>query len=441
MDIFRGLFGIVVLLALAWCFSTDRRGINWRLVGGGLLLQLLLAAGFFLLTDATRYVINPVAQFFADIVSFSDAGARMVFSQFADHDWMSQRFGASYAFVFAFRILPTIIFFSALTSLLYYLGILQRIVYALAWVMKRLMRLSGAESLAAAGEVFLGQTESALLIKPYVPKMTRSEILTLMIGGLATIAGGVMAAYIGFVSGGDRAVAQEVARNLLCASLMNAPAAIVISKILVPEREAVNENLTVPREKMGSNFFDSIASGTTEGLHLALNVGAMLIAFVALVALANYFLHGIGGMIPVGGGASLNDWISDITGGALKNGLSLQSLFAVVFAPVAWLIGIDGGNLLASGQLLGTKLALNEFLAYEQLGQMRGALDMKTVFILQFALCGFANFGSIGIQIGGIATIAPEQRRTLSAFGIRALFGGTIACLLSAAIAGMFFRG
>ncbi len=440
MLILRGLFGIAILLFLAWLFSSDRKHINWRLVLGGLVLQVLLATAFFLCGDVTRMVIDPVAKFFADIVSFSDAGAKMVFGGFADHEWMSRYFGPDSAFVFAFRILPTIIFFSALTSALYYLHVLQWIVYAMAWIMKRLMRLSGAESLAAAGEVFLGQTESALLIKPYVPKMTRSEVATLMIGGLATVAGGVMAAYIGMVGGTDPAQKQEVARNLLCASLMNAPAAIILAKILVPERETVNEDLSVPRERLGTNLFDAIAGGTSEGLKLALNVGAMLIAFVAMAALLNYFLQGVG-HLPIGGGRSLNDWIISASGGAFPDGLSLQSIFGTLMAPVAWVAGVDSGNLLPAGQLLGTKLALNEFVAYSDLGKMKSALNSKTVFLMQFALCGFANFGSIGIQLGGIATIAPTQRQTLAKLGARALFGGTVACLLSAAVAGMFFRG
>ncbi len=437
MTIARGLFGVVVLLAIAWACSDARRKVNWRLIGGGLLLQALLAMAFFQFGSYTQAIINPVAKFFADVTSFSDEGARMLFGPFIDDALMQKLFG-NQSFVFAFRVLPTIIFFSALTSVLYYLGILQRIVFAFAWVMKRLMHLSGAESLAAAGEVFLGQTESALLIKPYLPKMTRSEILTLMIGGMATIAGGVMAAYISMLSAGDPTKKLEVARNLLCASLMNAPAAIIIAKLLLPEREAINDKLEVPKEKMGSNIFDALAAGTTEGLQLAINVGAMLIAFVAMVYLVNYFLGGVG-LMPIGGGQNLNQGIATWSGGVFT-GLSLQSILGTLFAPFAWLIGVNGGSdILQSGSMLGTKVALNEFIAYDQLGQLKGSLDGRTVFLMQFALCGFANVSSIGIQLGGISTIAPSQRQTLAKLGLKALLGGTLATLLSAAVAGCFY--
>jgi CNT family concentrative nucleoside transporter len=438
MNIARGLLGVAVLLSILWVLSLDRRRVNWRLVTGGMALQLLLAAAFFT-TDVTAAIMRPVAQLFVDITEFSNAGARMVFGKLVDLPVMGNLFGSDGAFIFAFQVLPTIIFFSALTSVLYYLGILQRIVFAFAWVMKRVMRLSGAESLAAAGEVFLGQTESALLVKPYIPKMTRSEIATMMIGGMATIAGGVMAAYIGMLGGTSDAEKLKFAEYLLCASLMSAPAAIVVAKLLVPERDVINEKLEVPRDEIGANFFDSLALGTSQGLILALNVGAMLIAFVAMAALVNGLLGWIGAHIPVGGGAALNDWVRDVSGGMFEK-LSLQSIFGAVLAPFAWLIGIDGSDMLRAGQLLGTKLALNEFVAYDALGTMKsaGQLSERSVFLLTFALCGFANLGSIGIQLGGIGGLAPSQRATLAALGIRALFGGTVATLLTASVAGMF---
>jgi CNT family concentrative nucleoside transporter len=312
-------------------------------------------------------------------------------------------------------------------------------VFFMAWIMKSVMRISGTESLAAAGEVFLGQTESALLIKPYVPKMTRSEVLTLMVGGMATIAGGVMAAYVAMLSDGDDTQRVLIARNLLCASLMNAPAAIILAKILLPESEPVNTNLSVPKEKAGANFFDALADGTSQGLHLAINIGAMLIAFTAMVALVNYFLLTLGKM-PMGSLATLNQKVELWSHGVFPN-LSLQSLFGVIFAPVAWLIGVDGGqDLLLSGQLLGTKLALNEFVAYQDLGMQKHLLSPKTLFLMQFALCGFANFASIGIQLGGISTICPEKRSQLASLALRALLGGSLATLLSASLAGMFFH-
>jgi len=438
MTILRGLLGVAVLLAFLWSLSLDRRHVNWRLVAGGMLLQLLLAAAFFT-TDITASVMRPVAQLFVDITEFSNAGARMVFGSLVDLPTMGKLFGSKGAYIFAFHVLPTIIFFSALTSVLYYFGILQRIVFAFAWVMKRVMRLSGAESLAAAGEVFLGQTESALLVKPYIPRMTRSEVATMMIGGMATIAGGVMAAYIGMLGGEDKAAQLRFAEYLLCASLMSAPAAIVVAKLLVPERDQIDENLEVPREEAGSNFFDALASGTSQGLILALNVGAMLIAFVAMAALVNGLLGWVGAHIPVGGGAALNDWVRDASGGIFER-FSLQSIFGAVLAPFAWLIGIDGSDMLRAGQLLGTKIALNEFVAYDALGAMKsaGQLSERSIFLLTFALCGFANLGSIGIQLGGIGGLAPTQRSTLAALGLRALLGGTVATLLTASVAGMF---
>ena len=438
MHVLRGLLGIVILLGLMVLLSRDRRAINWRLVAGGLLLQLALAAAFFT-TDATARVMQPVAAFFVKVTDFSAEGARMVFGKLVDLRTMGGVFGPDGAFVFAFQVLPTIIFFSALTSVLYYLGVLQRIVFAFAWVMKRVMRLSGAESLAAAGEVFLGQTESALLVKPYVPRMTRSELCTMMIGGMATIAGGVMAAYIGMLGGDSHAERLKFAEWLLCASLMSAPAAIVVAKILVPETEPVDESLHVPRDEIGSNLFDSLASGTTQGLSLALNVGAMLIAFVAFAALVNAVLGWLGGVIPTGGGQALNDTIAAASGGIFK-GLSLEAVFGCLMAPAAWLAGVDGADMLRAGQLLGTKLALNEFIAYDSLGAMKGAglVRERTVFLMTFALCGFANLGSVGIQIGGIGGLAPTQRGALASLGLRALVGGTIATLLTAAMAGMF---
>jgi CNT family concentrative nucleoside transporter len=436
MNVARGILGIVVLLAILWVLSLDRRRVNWRLVCGGLFLQLVLAAAFFT-TEVTARIMQPVAQLFVDITNFSNAGARMVFGKLAHLPTTGELFGSDEAFIFAFQVLPTIIFFSALTSVCYYLGILQRIVYAFAWVMKRVMRLSGAESLAAAGEVFLGQTESALLVKPYIGRMTRSEVATMMIGGMATIAGGVMAAYIAKLGGDTEAGRLKFAQYLLCASLMSAPAAIVAAKLLVPERDVIDENLKVPRGDAGDNIFDALANGTTQGLMLALNVGAMLIAFVAMAALVNGLLGWVGARIPVGGGAALNDWIADVSGGVFSN-LSLQSIFGTLMAPLAWLIGVDGGDMLRGGQLLGTKLVLNEFVAYDALASMQGQVSERTVFLMSFALCGFANIGSIGIQLGGIGGLAPSQRATLAAMGLRALLGGTVATLMTASVAGMF---
>ena len=440
--ILRALLGVVCLLGLLYLCSTDRKAINWRLIGGGLLLQLILAITFFGAPGVTNTILEPVAAFFVRITDFSMDGAQLVFGKLVDIPTMERVLGPDSGFIFAFRVLPTIIFFSALTSALYYLGILQRIVFVFAWVMKRMMKLSGAESLAVAGEVFLGQTESALLVKPYLPKMTRSEIAAMMVGGMGTIAGGVMAAYIAKLGGTSDAERIKFGTWLLCASLMNAPACIVAAKMLVPESEPINEDLTVPREKTGANFFDALAAGTTEGLHLALNVGAMLVSFVAFAALMNWILGGLGSVIPVGGGWALNDWIG-VTSGNVFNSLSLQSIFGSLMTPIAWLMGVESADLLRAGQLLGTKLALNEYVAYDQLGSFKqdGLMSPRTIFLCTFALCGFANLGSIGIQLGGMAVLAPEKRPVLAGLGIRALVGGTLASILTATIAGVFYQG
>ena len=440
--ILRALLGVVCLLGLLYLCSTDRKAINWRLIGGGLLLQIILAITFFGAPGVTNTILEPVAAFFVRITDFSMDGAQLVFGKLVDIPTMERVFGPGSGFIFAFRVLPTIIFFSALTSALYYLGILQRIVFVFAWVMKRMMKLSGAESLAVAGEVFLGQTESALLVKPYLPKMTRSEIAAMMVGGMGTIAGGVMAAYIAKLGGTSDAERVKFGTWLLCASLMNAPACIVAAKMLVPESEPINEDLKVPRDKTGANFFDALAAGTTEGLHLALNVGAMLVSFVAFAALINWILGGLGSVIPVGGGRALNDWIA-ATSGDVFSGLSLQSIFGSLMAPIAWLMGVDSVDLLRAGQLLGTKLALNEYVAYDLLGSFKQAALMtpRSVFLCTFALCGFANLGSIGIQLGGMAVLAPEKRPVLAGLGIRALIGGTLASILTATIAGVFYQG
>ena len=437
--LFRAALGVACLLAILWLASLNRKAINWRLVGGGLLLQCLLALCFFTI-PATAALLGPVAAFFVKITDFSIDGAQLLFGKLVDVPTMEKVLGPNSGYLFAFQVLPTIIFFSALTSALYYLGILQRIVYAFAWIMKRLMRLSGAESLAVAGEVFLGQTESALLVKPYLAKMTRSEIAAMMIGGMGTLAGGVMAAYIAKLGGASYDERLKFGTWLLCASLMNAPACIVAAKMLVPEVEPINEDLAVPRSLSGSNFFDALAAGTTEGLHLALNVGAMLISFVAFAALTNWILAALGDAIPFGHGQSLNQAISAASHHVFS-GLSLQSLFGAAMTPIAWLMGVAPPDLLRAGQLLGVKLALNEYLAYDQLKSFQTAAQMspRSIFLCTFALCGFANLGSIGIQLGGMGHLAPSQRPVLAGLGLRALLGGTLASILTATIAGVFY--
>ena len=423
----RGILGVAVLLLVAYLFSSDRKRINWRLVVTGVILQVVFALGV-LKVGAVRAVFRWISQGFVEILNFSSAGAEFLFGGLvSDID--------GFGFIFAFQVLPTIVFFSALSSFLYYLGILQRIVYGFAWIMSKTMHLSGAESLAAAGNIFLGQTESPLLVKPYLDRMTKSEIMCLMTGGMATIAGGVFAAYIGFLGGIDEELRLQFATHLLSASIMSAPAAIVAAKMLVPESkpDELDRNVLIPRDKIGSNLLDAISIGTTDGLKLAINVGAMLLVFTAFIYMFNALFMKIGSV------TELNGTIATATDGAYE-GLSLQYVLGLFFAPLAWLLGVPSADIMQVGQLLGEKTILNEFFAYSSLGQMKEAgkfTSERSIIIATYALCGFANFASIGIQIGGIGAIAPGQRKNLAALGVKALIGGTIACFMTAAIAGV----
>ncbi len=430
--VLRGLLGIAVLLGLCVLLSSARRAINWPLVIGGVLLQIALA--FFILMTPFGSVIDFVSSLFVKLLAFTDVGSAFLFGELLD----ASKYG------FAFKVLPTIIFVSALTSALYYLGVLQWVVFGFAWVMKRVMRLSGAESLAAAANIFIGQTEAPLIVKPYLAKMTRSEIMALMTGGMATIAGSVFGLYIVTLAGDDPELRLEVARRLLTASMMNAPAALLVAKILVPETGKVDEQLFVPRDHHGSNLLDALANGTTEGIKLALNVAAMLLVFVALIAMINAgfgWVGALGADADSGAPGVIDGWVRQLSGGNF-DGFSLQAVLGFVFAPLAWVMGGESGDLLQLGQLLGTKMVANEFIAYTQLAdlQQAGALDQRSIFLATFALCGFANFSSIGIQLGGIGFMAPEQRPTLAALGFKAMFGGTLASLITACVAGMFFE-
>ena len=432
----RAVIGVVGLLALAYFFSEDRKKVNWRVVGGGLALQCAIALGVLRLSWIEAF-FGWIAGLFATALDISVQAAGFVFGPLSDIVTMNAAFEGR-GFVFAFMALPSILFFSALSSLLYYFGILQLVVRGMAWVMSRVMRLSGAESLAAAANVFVGQTEAPLLVKPYVPKLTRSELLALMVGGMATIAGSVFAIYMGMLGGSDEQSKLEFGKFLLCASAMNAPAALLMAKVLVPEREEVSQDLTVSRESIGRNPIDALANGTTQGLQLALNVAAMLIAFYAVIMLVNEMLAFLGG-IALFGDANLNQWIQESSGERF-NALSLQALFGFLFAPIAWLIGVSSHEILQVGQLIGTKIFATEFFAYAELAGMKEeGLSSHSVFLSTFALCGFANFMSIGIQIGGIGALAPDRRGDLASLGVKALFGGTMASLLSATIAGSLF--
>ncbi|WP_422083666.1 NupC/NupG family nucleoside CNT transporter [Ulvibacterium sp.] len=423
----RGILGMLALVLIAFLFSSNKKAINWKTVGLGLLAQFLIGIGI-LKVPLIRAIFTFLGKAFNKVLTFTEAGTRFLFSSFTTNEIESP------LVTFAIMILPTIIFFSALTSVLFYLGIIQKVVKGLAWALTKLLKISGAESLSVAGNIFLGQTESPLMIKAYLEKMNRSEILLVMVGGMATVAGGVLAAYIGFLGGTDEVLRLEFARHLLAASVMAAPGAIVISKILVPQTEPINMDVKISKQKIGSNILDAMATGTTEGLRLAANVAAMLLVFVAFIAMINY------GLLKLGTISDLNGRIARST--PYEN-LSLELVLGYLFAPLMWLIGVAKEDLALMGQLLGVKLAASEFVGYIQLAELKNPNNPlhftynKSIIMATYMLCGFANFASIGIQIGGIGSLAPGQRKTLSEFGMKALIGGTIASLLSATIAGM----
>lgn len=419
MSILRSLLGIGILILFCFFLSSNRQKISWKETGYALGLQIIFA---FLVLKVPGVVgfFNVISSFFVVVLDYTKEGSQFLFGNLVNIN--------SNGFIFAFQVLPTIVFFSALTTLFYYLGILQKVVYACAWVISKGIKLSGAESLSTAGNIFLGQTEAPLLIKPFLPNMTRSELLCIMIGGMANIAGGVLAAYVGFLGGDDPAQRQLFATHLLCASIMSAPATILVSKLLEPalNRETMDTKLTkISVTTGGDNVIDALCLGTTEGVALAINVGAMLLVFTAAVAMGNSLIHGIGTMIM---GADAN-W-------------TLQSILGTLFSPLAWVIGVNGEDVTKVGQLLGEKTILNEFYAYGTLAQFKATQAFqseKSLIIATYALCGFANFASIGIQVGGISQMAPNQRRNLSELGVKALIGGTICTLMTATIVGAFF--
>ncbi|AEH01329.1 nucleoside transporter C-terminal domain-containing protein [Lacinutrix sp. 5H-3-7-4] len=438
-SLWRGALGMVSLIFIAFLFSSNRKNINWKTVGLGLALQLVIAIGV-LKIGFVKTVFEFIGLGFIKILGFTQAGSEFLFGGMLDV--------TSFGFIFAFQVLPTIIFFSALTSVLFYLGLIQKLVKLMGLLLTKILGISGAESLSVAGNIFLGQTEAPLLIKAYLEKMNKSEILLVMIGGMATVAGAVLAAYIGFLGGEDEALKLFYAKHLLAASVMAAPGAIVISKILFPQTEEINTNVEVSQEKIGSNILEAIANGTTEGLRLAVNVGAMLLVFVAFIAMINGILGGIASFDGIVIDAlnikwqftSLNEVIAENTP---YDGLSLEFVLGYIFAPLMWLIGVAKEDMALMGQLLGIKLAASEFIGYIQLAELKNVANAthlkfeKSIIMATYMLCGFANFASIGIQIGGIGSLAPGQRAQLSRFGMKALIGGTIASLISATIAGM----
>ncbi|MDO5505327.1 MAG: nucleoside transporter C-terminal domain-containing protein [Pseudoxanthomonas suwonensis] len=419
-----GLLGLAVLVGITWLFSSNRRAVDWRLVGIGLALQIVVAA-LVLLTPWGASFFDALSSGFVKLLGFTTQGAAFIFGDFSN----PERFG----FVFAFQVLPTIIFFASFMSVLYHVGVMQKLVQGMAWVITKLMRVSGAETLSVCANAFIGQTEAPLVVRPYIARMTQSELLTLMVGGMATIAGGVLGAYVLMLGGSNPAEQAFFAKHLITASIMAAPATLVIAKILVPETQTPDTlgEVKVKVEKTTANVIDAAAAGASDGLMLALNVGAMLLAFVALIALVNAPLV----------------WLGQVTGleAILGRPTDMSGLLGIVLAPLAWIIGVPWADASTVGGLIGTKVVLNEFVAYMQLGEIAQGnvagvvLSERARLIATYALCGFANFSSIAIQIGGIGGLAPERRGDLARFGLRAVLGGSIATMMTATIAGVMW--
>ena len=422
---YRGIIGMGFLIFISFLLSNNRKAINWKAASFGLIIQLIVAIGV-LKIPFVQAIFEFAGKIFVKILDFTMEGTKFLFGDLVSLD--------NFGNVFVFAILPTVIFFAALTSVLFYFGIIQKVVKIMALMLSKILGISGPESLSVAGNIFLGQTESPLMIKAYLEKMTKSEILLVMIGGMATVAGGVLAAYIGFLGGEDPELKIFYAKHLLTASVMAAPGAIVISKILYPETEKIDTNVNISQDKIGVNFLDAISNGTTEGLKLAANIAAMLLVFIAFIAMGNYILDKFGDLVEI------NSWIANNT---VYSNLSIELILGYLFAPLMWLIGVAKEDVTLMGQLLGIKIVASEFIGYIQLADLKEASSLvhlsyqKSIIIATYMLCGFANFASIGIQIGGIGSLAPGQRKNLSKFGFKALIGGTLASLLSATIAGM----
>lgn len=424
--ILRGLFGIMVLLGLAFLISSKRKAINWRVVGTGLAVQFIIAI-IVLKIPIFQQLIGLMGKIFLKILDFTQEGTSFLLQSLISDTVESPMIN------FAFWILPTIIFFSAITSILFYYGIIQKVVYGMAWLLKKALGISGAESLSATANIFLGQTESPLLIKEYLKNMNRSEIMLVMTGGMATIAGGVLAIYIGMLGGTDPESQLLFAKHLITASVMAAPGAVVAAKLLVPQTEAIQSEITISRESIGSNVLDAISNGTQQGIKLLVNVAAMLLVFIALIALLNFVL------MKVGDWTCLNDVIMTATGGQY-NGLTMQFVLGYALAPLTWAIGVSPEDMTLVGQLFGEKIILNELIAYKSLRDLiviDAFANQKSMIMATYMLCGFANFASIGIQIGGIGALAPNRRVMLSQLGVRAMIGGALASLFSATMVGM----
>ena len=424
-SLFRGMMGMLVLLLIAYLFSNDRKRIAWKTVGLGLLSQIIIAIGV-LKVNWVKGLFEGLGGFFISVLEYTGEGAKMLLGEFGDVD--------RYGFIFVFQALPVIIFFSALSSILYYFGIIQKVVGFLAWVLTRLLKISGSESLSVAGNIFLGQTEAPLMIKGYLEKMNRSELFLVMVGGMATVAGSVLGAYIGFLGGNDPVQRLEFAKSLLAASVMAAPGAVAIAKIIYPQTEEIQTDVYVSRDKIGSNFLSAISIGTGEGVKMAVNVGAMLLVFIALIAMLSGILSSFGEFI------GLNAWIAEHT---IYKNFSIEFVLGYLFAPLMWIIGVAKEDMALMGQLIGVKLVASEFVGYTQLVNLKDGAStihlsyQKSVIMATYMLCGFANFASIGIQVGGIGIIAPKIRKTLTELGFKAMVAGTLVSLMSATIAGI----
>ncbi|MBC6942590.1 MAG: NupC/NupG family nucleoside CNT transporter [Xanthomonadales bacterium] len=424
-----GLFGLATLIGIAWLFSNNKRAIDWKLVGTGVVLQILFAA-IVLKLPLGRDVFNAIATGFVKLLDYVNVGSAFIFGSFMD----VKKFG----FVFAVQVLPTIIFFASLTGVLYHLGVMQKVVKGMAWVITKVMRVSGAETTSVCASVFIGQTEAPLTIKPYIERMTQSELMTVMIGGMAHIAGSVMAAYVGLLGGDDPVQKQFFAKHLLTASIMAAPATLMLAKILIPETQEplTRGTIKLEVEKSTANVIDAAATGAADGLRLALNVGAMLLAFIALIALVNGPIQWLGSHAWGGDpGATFNAWLSAQAGHPVE--FSLQTIFGWLLAPLAWLIGVPWQDATLVGSFIGEKVVINEFVAYVDMSQNMAKLTPQSQLIATYALCGFANFSSIAIQIGGIGGLAPNRRADLARFGLRAVLGGSLATFMTATIAGV----
>ena len=417
--------GILFLLFIAYLLSNNRKAIPWKTVAIGLFFQIFIAIGV-LKINFIKSVFESMGGFFIKVLEYTGEGTKMLLGEFGNTE--------TYGFLFVFQALPVIIFFSALSSILYYFGIIQKLVGFLAWGLTKIFKISGAESLSVAGNIFLGQTEAPLLIKAYLEKMNRSEIFLVMVGGMATVAGSVLGAYIGFLGGEDPLMRLEFAKSLLAASVMAAPGAVIIAKIMYPQTEKIKTDISISNDKIGSNLLSAISIGTGEGIKMAVNVAAMLLVFIALIAMVSSVFSGFGDIV------GINNWISINTP---YQSFSIEFLLGYLFAPLMWIIGVASEDVALMGQLLGIKLVASEFVGYTQLVDLKNSMSLihfgyqKSVIMATYMLCGFANFASIGIQIGGIGIIAPKTRKFLTELGFKAMIAGSLVSLISATIAGV----